>query len=167
MILQSEYGGEMWWCCGKTQKDAPGCLFSKHECKEDEDDDEAQQEEDVSLLKNKNIRCHCCKLKGHLTQDCPRDPNIKTSKDPNEEFNRVIKAKNFRKLLSDSLQMTSKFFRGLIRKSEKEEELHPFSKGSLAFDDYSYRFYNNNLLNPRAVKQINEEEYTPVVLTGG
>jgi len=31
----------MWWCCGKTQKDAPGCLFSKHECKEDEDDDEA------------------------------------------------------------------------------------------------------------------------------
>jgi hypothetical protein len=29
----------MWWCCGKTSKDAPGCKFSKHESKEDEDED--------------------------------------------------------------------------------------------------------------------------------
>lgn len=36
---RSEYGGEMWWCCGKTSKDAPGCKFSKHFSKEDEDED--------------------------------------------------------------------------------------------------------------------------------
>jgi len=29
----------MWWCCGKTGKDMPGCKFRKHESKEDEDDD--------------------------------------------------------------------------------------------------------------------------------
>jgi BTK motif len=29
----------MWWCCGKTSRDAPGCKFSKHESKEDEDED--------------------------------------------------------------------------------------------------------------------------------
>lgn len=29
----------MWWCCGKTMKDAPGCKFSKHVSKEDEDED--------------------------------------------------------------------------------------------------------------------------------
>jgi hypothetical protein len=26
---QSEFGGEMWWCCGKIGKDAIGCKFSK------------------------------------------------------------------------------------------------------------------------------------------
>lgn len=36
---QSEFSGEMWWCCGKTQKEARGCKFSKHE-KQDEDEDE-------------------------------------------------------------------------------------------------------------------------------
>lgn len=36
---QSEFGGEMWWCCGKRSKDAAGCKFSKHESKEDEDED--------------------------------------------------------------------------------------------------------------------------------
>lgn len=39
---RSEYGGEMWWCCGKTSKDAPGCKFSKHFCKEDEDEDNVE-----------------------------------------------------------------------------------------------------------------------------
>lgn len=36
---QSEYGGEMWWCCGKIGKDQLGCKFSMHESKDDEDDD--------------------------------------------------------------------------------------------------------------------------------
>ena len=36
---QSEFSGEMWWCCGKNAKEARGCKFSKHE-KQDEDEDE-------------------------------------------------------------------------------------------------------------------------------
>jgi hypothetical protein len=31
----SDFGGEMWWCCGKRGKDTPGCKFSKHETKDD------------------------------------------------------------------------------------------------------------------------------------
>lgn len=27
---QSDWGGEMWWCCGKRNKEQPGCKFSKH-----------------------------------------------------------------------------------------------------------------------------------------
>ena len=27
-VHQSEWGGEMWWCCGKRNKDAPGCKFN-------------------------------------------------------------------------------------------------------------------------------------------
>lgn len=40
----------MWWCCGKKQKDAPGCKFSKHEEKrEDEEDDDPQDKEKNKL----------------------------------------------------------------------------------------------------------------------
>lgn len=42
----------MWWCCGKTNKDAPGCTVSKHESREDEDDAAADEKDD----KFKNIR---------------------------------------------------------------------------------------------------------------
>jgi hypothetical protein len=28
----------MWWCCGKREKDQPGCKFGKHESKDDEED---------------------------------------------------------------------------------------------------------------------------------
>jgi hypothetical protein len=31
----------MWWCCGKSDKNAPGCKFSKHEIVI-EDDNEKQ-----------------------------------------------------------------------------------------------------------------------------
>lgn len=33
----SEWSGEMWWCCGKTSRSAPGCKFSKHVMLKDED----------------------------------------------------------------------------------------------------------------------------------
>ena len=29
----------MWWCCGKTKKDAAGCKYAKHESKDDEEDE--------------------------------------------------------------------------------------------------------------------------------
>lgn len=38
--IQSEYGEHMWWCCGKTSKEAPGCKYAKHISKEDEDGQE-------------------------------------------------------------------------------------------------------------------------------
>lgn len=37
---QSDWGGEMWWCCGKRGKDQPGCRYSKHESKDDEIDED-------------------------------------------------------------------------------------------------------------------------------
>ena len=41
---QSDYGGEMWWCCGQKSKDAPGCKFNKHVNKEDEEQDQIDLE---------------------------------------------------------------------------------------------------------------------------
>ena len=37
---QSEYGGDMWWCCGKKNKEDPGCKYGKHVTQEDADEDE-------------------------------------------------------------------------------------------------------------------------------
>jgi chromosome segregation ATPase len=50
----SQYGGEVWWCCGKEGQNAPGCRLSKHDCKEDEEDEEDQKE---GKTKNTHMRC--------------------------------------------------------------------------------------------------------------
>lgn len=36
----------MWWCCGKTGKDAPGCRFAKHEHKENEDEEDEEDKDE-------------------------------------------------------------------------------------------------------------------------
>jgi len=51
---QSEWGGEMWWCCGKTTKEALGCKFRKHETKDDEeegDHNKEEREEEIAKMK--------------------------------------------------------------------------------------------------------------------
>jgi chromosome segregation ATPase len=49
----SQYGGELWWCCGKQGQNAPGCKLSKHECREDEDDEEEEQ----GKMKTACVKC--------------------------------------------------------------------------------------------------------------
>ena len=46
-LYQSDYGGEMWWCCGKSGIDAPGCKYSKHESKNEEEEDKDNLDDDV------------------------------------------------------------------------------------------------------------------------
>ena len=41
---QTEYSGEVYWCCGKSSRDALGCKISKHESKEDEEEDDIGKE---------------------------------------------------------------------------------------------------------------------------
>jgi len=53
---QGEYSGERWWCCGKTSKEAPGCLVSMHESKEDEEDD-SHTKEASERIRVANMRC--------------------------------------------------------------------------------------------------------------
>lgn len=56
------------------------------------------------------------------------------------------------------MNVTSKLFKGLIRRNPGSNEYNPFSKGALSFDDYSYKYFNEVVLSEKAVKQINEEE---------
>ncbi|KAF4716488.1 hypothetical protein FOZ63_001837 [Perkinsus olseni] len=90
---QSEFGGELWWCCGKPGKDATGCKFAKHESKDedeyddlldDDDDDENGDTKDEAGKKKKNnkslqnVKCYSCKEMGHAAESCPRDPNVRS-----------------------------------------------------------------------------------------
>jgi hypothetical protein len=33
----------MWWCCGKTKINSPGCKYQKHVTKEGPDEEDEQQ----------------------------------------------------------------------------------------------------------------------------
>jgi hypothetical protein len=50
----SQFGGEMWWCCGKEGQNAGGCRLSKHQCKEDEEGEDSIDEE---MTKEGGVRC--------------------------------------------------------------------------------------------------------------
>jgi hypothetical protein len=52
----------MWWCCGKTKQNAPGCLFRKHISKEEDN----EKDSDTDQTKAKRQKCYACKELGHL-----------------------------------------------------------------------------------------------------
>lgn len=94
----SEFGGEMWWCCGKLGKEAPGCKYAKHEAKDDDDDmdeqDRKERDEQKAKILDQNVRCFACKEIGHRSKDCPHDPNIRTAYNAVKELERVHHLQN-------------------------------------------------------------------------
>ena len=112
---QSDWGGEMWWCCGKREKEQPGCKFSKHESKEDDDfgNDEAQTGDENGKVR-KYVRCMCCKQLGHTIENCFRDPNFKTDADLGQDQERLTKIKDFRKLHADTMINTTHFIKKAV-----------------------------------------------------
>ncbi|CDW73124.1 ankyrin repeat domain containing protein [Stylonychia lemnae] len=110
---RSDWGGEMWWCCGKTKKEAPGCKYAKHETKDDEEEEKTHDQEDKSRIKQ--LKCICCKEAGHLAKDCMRDPNLRTNQNIQEELLRIDKYKEYKKLNADTFQNTTKLFEMLAR----------------------------------------------------
>lgn len=57
------------------------------------------------------MRCFCCKEVGHTIDQCPRDPNLKTAKDAIEDLERVKQIKDYRKLFSDTMILTTHFLK--------------------------------------------------------
>ena len=108
-----DWGGQMWWCCGKQNKDDRGCKFSKHESKEDEDD-ENEEREAAKKRGDKYTRCYACKELGHHISKCPRDPNLKTGADMDAEEARIVKIQDFRKLHADTAITTTHFLKKSI-----------------------------------------------------
>lgn len=120
---QSDFSGEVWWCCGKAGREAAGCRVAKHESKEDEDGDSTDKKEQEAVrlaLK----RCPSCKGYGHLPQECPKDPNFRSQIDLVEEITRLEKlsdSKQKTKLSMPSPEMSAFALQVLAGKSEQFE----------------------------------------------
>ena len=81
----------------------------------------------------RNLKCMCCKEIGHLTKDCPRDPNLKTHVTDltyQEEMARIMQIKDYRKLFSDTIVTTTHFLKKCIRVPKVQE----FSVNNLTAD---------------------------------
>ena len=110
---RSEFSGEIWWCCGKENKDAPGCKYASHQSKEEDEDEEMANDEPVQKQPT-NIRCYCCKEVGHLIDQCPRDPNIRSKYDTESDFIRIQQIKDYRKLNADTVVTTTHLLKKCI-----------------------------------------------------
>jgi hypothetical protein len=141
---KAEFGGKMWWCWGKTSKDAQGCVFKKHESKEEEDDFTDLKERDNDKYKFRRVRCQWWKEIGHFTDNCPRDPNYRTKEDIKEEEDRVAELKDggAKNHMKGPMDRSLQLFKILAMKKAK----HPFKRGVLWFDDFNYNGYNKNII---------------------
>lgn len=146
---------QMWWCCGKQGKEQPGCKWSKHESKDDEDEEENEQEANKEK-NNKYVRCMCCKELGHTIDMCMRDPNLKSGAKAEDEWLRIQKLKDYRKLFADSIVQTTQMLKKSVMipiKTDQEgvvEEVphayNPFMRGVMEFDDFNYTLHNPYIL---------------------
>lgn len=153
----SDWGGTVWWCCGKTDPNHQGCKFGKHISKEEQDQELEQDAEDEKERVKKGLlttRCYCCKQKGHLTEHCQLDPNLKTkTDDPDADCQRVLNSINFaKKHMESNVQVTHLLKKSVMLPTEgetkptKRSQSQPFQRGIMSFDDYSYRAFNDFVL---------------------
>ena len=132
----------MWWCCGKTNPEAPGCKYSKHFSKnEDEDEKDPAFEDEVGKLKA--LKCYCCKEKGHKTENCPKDPNFRHNQDADKESLRIMEIKEKKKLLADSVAVQNKIMEAFSKKKLQ----HIFGQDIMSFDDFNYGLLNDYIFN--------------------
>lgn len=77
---KSEYSGEMYWCCGKANREALGCKFDIHQARNDDLEEDEQTLEGMQGLARKQSKqvCKCCKETGHAANKCENDPNYHT-----------------------------------------------------------------------------------------
>lgn len=112
-VHQSEWGGEMWWCCGKRGKEQPGCKFSKHVVANDQEEEfkDPKEIEEERLKQLRYQRCQCCKEVGHSIDKCTRDPNYRTNIDLAEDAKRLIKISTAKKYFADTTINTTHFIK--------------------------------------------------------
>ena len=140
----------MWWCCGKQDKNAKGCLIASHVANKN---DRLQNNEDVPNL----TKCACCKQAGHLSNECPRDPNIRGHKFfPADETDRIedTEQTQYKKMHRDSLNDTTL---KMIRIFSRTKNQSLKGKEIMSFDDYQYDIINDDVFNLNQDKSKSEK----------
>lgn len=110
-IHQSDYSGEVWWCCGKADENAPGCKTNSHLEKLEEEDEDLEEDNKYHM----NQRCLCCREYGHIISQCPKDPNLKTMEDPDNENIRIKSIHDNRKIFADTVVTTAQFLKSCAK----------------------------------------------------
>jgi hypothetical protein len=135
----SDFSGELWWCCGRTSKDAVGCQKSKHLCKDEELEEE---EESAKLNKGQMAKCsvrisQSCRELGHTHFNCPKDPNPRSVGDVRKEVTRL---KGIKRLKKSGSEMVLDKAKSLQQIKIRLGGLHPFSS------EHSLRRSNSGIL---------------------
>ncbi|OMJ90756.1 hypothetical protein SteCoe_6834 [Stentor coeruleus] len=142
-IHSSKLSGDIFWCCGKLGKDAPGCIVSKHQAKEENNLEEECQNSSI----NQKF-CTSCKETGHSSLMCIKDPNLRSNCDVIEEKKRLKEIKlNNKKALANGRTLAS-FSASFVEKSD--------------FDDFSEENFDE--LKQMRNDSIVAEEFNKVIV---
>lgn len=89
-------------------------------------------------------------------EECSRDPNFKTKTDANLDQTRINKIKDYKKLHVDTIVQQTHFIKKSVmvpidfddegHTREPKNAEHPFMRGIMNFDDYSYTHFNSYVL---------------------
>ena len=110
-VHASQYSGSMWWCCGKAHASDAGCQQGPHEPLADPTDEDP---EDAATCAAR-LKCICCKERGHLSEDCPQEPNIRTTWNLQGEHLRVSRIQSLRKLFAETNVATTQFLKTCVK----------------------------------------------------
>ena len=159
IILQSEYGEQMWWCCGKLGKDSPGCKYSKHISREDEDLTEDIQDSDKNA--SKKTKCiviiellQTCMKVGHKTENCPKEPNIRYGYDGRKEYERIKNINKCKNQIKNTFGVLKKLLIMATNNDIKYGSI--LSMKTLMFEDFNYTQFKQTLINKTDV-EVNDD----------
>ncbi|CAG9313468.1 unnamed protein product [Blepharisma stoltei] len=108
------WNGQMYWCCGNTNKESSGCQRSKHENQNLIDSDNEEENPERSLF------CSNCKKNGHSPHKCPKDPNARSNFDFKSEINRIKKTVKNKRKMGEVYNIYSEKLKGIFKEKFSE-----------------------------------------------
>jgi len=85
----------------------------------------------------------CCKEFGHISEECPKDPNYRSTFNIIEEDDRIENRVDTKKLNADAQVLTMR----MLAELSKNKSVKLKGKDIMCFDDYQYNNINQYILD--------------------